>query len=79
MAKESVVARESSVNPINAMRNLVEMRVNQPGRMTDAQREEVRSAGYTFDSVSGPGVSVTDIYQNGRRVGKTINGKTKWY
>ena len=49
------------------------------GSLTDDEHELLRNAGYTFDTISGPGYRVTDINVNGRRVAKTINGKTKWY
>jgi hypothetical protein len=49
------------------------------GSLTDKERELLRNAGYTFNTISGPGYRVTDILLNGRRVAKTINGKTKWY
>ena len=49
------------------------------GSLTDEEYEMLRRAGYTFNTISGPGYRVTDINLNGTRIGKTINGKTKWY
>jgi hypothetical protein len=49
------------------------------GSLTDDERKLLRNAGYTFNTISGPGYRVTEILLNGRRVAKTINGKTKWY
>jgi hypothetical protein len=49
------------------------------GSLTDDERKLLRNAGYTFNTISGPGYRVTDICINGHRVAKTINGKTKWY
>ena len=62
---------------IDAMRGLAEKYAN--GRVSDNERETLRNAGYTFNTISAPGTRVTDIMLNGRRVAKTINGKTKWY
>ena len=49
------------------------------GSLTDEEYDVLRQAGYTFNTISGPGYRVTDINLNGTRVAKTINGKTKWY
>lgn len=61
----------------DAMRGLAEKFAN--GYVADNERETLRNAGYTFNTISAPGTRVTDIMLNGRRVAKTINGKTKWY
>ena len=49
------------------------------GSLSDEELEILKNAGYTFNTISGPGYRVTDINLLGRRIGKTINGKTKWY
>ena len=49
------------------------------GSLTDEENEILKKAGFTFDTISAPGYRVTDINLLGRRIGKTINGKTKWY
>ena len=43
MAAETTVARESSVNPINAIRNLVEMRVNYLRKEADGTTDRIET------------------------------------
>ena len=78
IVKESVrrVLKESGNNLRELAQRLAEVG---SGSLTDEERELLRNAGYTFNTISGPGYRVTDICVNGRRVAKTINGKTKWY
>ena len=78
IVKESVrrVLKESSNNLRELAQRLAEVG---GGSLTDEERELLRNAGYTFNTISGPGYRVTEILVNGRRVAKTINGKTKWY
>ena len=78
LIKESVkrVLKESSDDLRELAQRLAEVG---GGSLTDEERELLRNAGYTFNTISGPGYRVTDILLNGRRVAKTINGKTKWY
>ena len=78
IVKESVrrVLKESD----NNLRELAQRRAEVgSGSLTDEEHELLRNAGYTFNTISGPGYRVTDICVNGHRVAKTINGKTKWY
>ena len=78
IVKESVrrVLKESSNNLRELAQRLAEVG---GGSLTDEERELLRNAGYTFNTISGPGYRVTEILVNGRRVAKAINGKTKWY
>lgn len=78
IVKESVrrVLKESNNNLMELAQRLAEVG---GGSLTDEERELLRNAGYTFNTISGPGYRVTEILVNGRRVAKTINGKTKWY
>lgn len=78
IVKESVrrVLKESSNNLRELAQRLAEVG---GGSLTDEERELLRNAGYTFNTISGPGYRVTEILVNGRRAAKTINGKTKWY
>lgn len=78
IVKESVrrVLKESSNNLMELAQRLAEVG---GGSLTDEERELLRNAGYTFNTISGPGYRVTEILVNGCRVAKTINGKTKWY
>jgi hypothetical protein len=78
IVKESVrrVLKESD----NNLRELAQRRAEVgSGSLTDEEHKLLRDAGYTFNTISGPGYRVTDICINGHRVAKTINGKTKWY
>ena len=78
IVKESVrrVLKESDNNLRELAQRMAEVG---SGSLTDEEHELLRNAGYTFNTISGPGCRVTDICVNGRRVAKTINGKTKWY
>ena len=78
IVKESVrrVLKESGNNLRELAQRLAEVG---GGSLTDEERELLRNAGYTFNTISGPGYRVTEILVNGRRAAKTINGKTKWY
>ena len=78
IVKESVrrVLKESGNNLRELAQRLAEVG---GGSLTDEERELLRNAGYTFNTISGSGYRVTEILVNGRRVAKTINGKTKWY
>ena len=78
IVKESVrrVLKESDNNLRELAQRMAEVG---SGSLTDEEHELLRNAGYTFNTISGPGYRVTDICINGRRVAKTINGKTKWY
>ena len=78
IVKESVrrVIKESDNNLRELAQRMAEVG---SGSLTDEEHELLRNAGYTFNTISGPGYRVTDICINGRRVAKTINGKTKWY
>ena len=47
--------------------------------VTDEERKMLREAGYTFNTVRGPGIDRADILQHGRRVALVLNGNVKWY
>ena len=78
IVKESIrrVLKESGNNLRELAQRLAEVG---SGSLTDEEHKLLRDAGYTFNTISGPGYRVTEILVNGRRVAKTINGKTKWY
>lgn len=47
--------------------------------ITDEERKQLHDAGYTFNTVRGPGIDRAEIYQYGRLVAVVLNGEAKWY